>query len=294
MGNRLFFGMQKLPKSLFLHSIDKQCMGNKLNILLTNDDGIDSLFLHALAEALCPIGHLTIVAPAGEQSWIGKGISRYRKLNLHPVESPDWKPFREDGHQVFSLDGTPADCVNVGLAHCCVKAPDLVISGINIGFNAGLPFILSSGTVAGALEGALHHLPAIAFSMALPPEQFTLLKQSPPQWSEETLRHLRAGAARAPDFVPEVLRYHKGETLVHNINFPYPVHAETSVRRTVPARLKLGGLFQPDPTGGFGFQFPDLPKMDHHQDTDSGALQSGLISYSVLNFNLLVPGLGER
>lgn len=262
-------------------------MSTSRHFFLTNDDGIDSIFLHALAEALSPHATLTIVAPVGEQSWISKGISRYRTLQLENADHAFPSALSGSGHRIFRLNGTPADCVNVGLAHCCPTPPDLVISGINIGFNAGLPFILSSGTVAGALEGALHQVPALAFSMALPPEQFNLLKETPPRWTEATLQHLRTGAARAPEFLEEALRTDCTKVLVHNINFPFPVAADTPVERTVPARLKIGALFQANPAGHFGFSFPGLPDQALDPGTDSGALQNGLISHSLLNFDLL-------
>jgi len=123
-------------------------------ILVTNDDGYRSAGIHALAEALSPIGEVTIVAPITEASAIGHALTLRHPLRLESV-----------GDRAFAVDGTPTDCVNVAITQVFQGGlPDLVVSGINKGWNLG-DDITYSGTVAGALEGALLGIPSIAVSL---------------------------------------------------------------------------------------------------------------------------------
>lgn len=122
------------------------------NILITNDDGYESLALRALIEALSGLGRIIVVAPASEKSACGHGLTLTRPLR-----------FIEVGDDFYKLDdGTPADCVYLALNALDI-VPDLIISGINIGSNMGED-VTYSGTVAGAMEGAIREIPSIAIS----------------------------------------------------------------------------------------------------------------------------------
>jgi 5'-nucleotidase len=121
-------------------------------ILVTNDDGVNSEGIHALAEGLAPLGDITIVAPIQEASAIGHALTLRRPLRLEQIRSG-----------VYAVDGTPTDCVNVAIAHVLNGKPDLIVSGINKGWNLG-DDVTYSGTVSGALEGALLGIPSIAIS----------------------------------------------------------------------------------------------------------------------------------
>ena len=123
------------------------------HILVTNDDGFRSEGIHALARALRPLGEVTIVAPTTEASAIGHALTLRHPLRLERIEGG-----------VYAVDGTPTDCVNVAVTHVIRALPDLVVSGINKGWNLG-DDITYSGTVAGALEGALLGIPAMAVSL---------------------------------------------------------------------------------------------------------------------------------
>jgi len=122
-------------------------------ILVTNDDGYRSEGIHALARALRGIGEVTIVAPTSEASAIGHALTLRHPLRLERI----------DDH-VYAVEGTPTDCVNVAVTHVFKGLPELVVSGINKGWNLG-DDITYSGTVAGALEGALLGIPAMAVSL---------------------------------------------------------------------------------------------------------------------------------
>ena len=122
-------------------------------ILVTNDDGYRSEGITALADALSPLGDVTIVAPIEEASAIGHALTLRRPLRLEHI-----------GDRVYAVDGTPTDCVNVAVSQVIHRLPDLVVSGINKGWNLG-DDVTYSGTVAGAMEGALLGVPAIAVSL---------------------------------------------------------------------------------------------------------------------------------
>jgi 5'-nucleotidase len=126
-----------------------------LRILVTNDDGYRSEGIHALAAALRDLGDVTIVAPTTEASAIGHALTLRRPLRLEAIDE-----------RVFAVDGTPTDCVNVAVTHVFKRLPDLVVSGINKGWNLG-DDVTYSGTVAGALEGALLGVPSIGVSLRL-------------------------------------------------------------------------------------------------------------------------------
>jgi 5'-nucleotidase len=122
-------------------------------ILVTNDDGVRSQGIHELARALAPLGHVTIVAPHVEASAIGHALTLRRPLRVEQIDD-----------QVFEVDGTPTDCVNVAIAQILPDPPHIVLSGINKGYNLG-DDVTYSGTVAGAMEGALLGIPSIAVSL---------------------------------------------------------------------------------------------------------------------------------
>jgi len=122
-------------------------------ILVTNDDGVRSDGIDALASALGRLGDVTIVAPHLEASAIGHALTLRRPLRMEKLRD-----------RVYEVDGTPTDCVNIAFTQIFHAAPDLIVSGINKGFNLG-DDLTYSGTVAGALEGALLGVPSIAISL---------------------------------------------------------------------------------------------------------------------------------
>lgn len=126
-------------------------------ILVTNDDGVTSDGIHALADAVRPLGDVIVVAPLQEASAIGHALTLRRPLRIELIR---------DG--VYGVDGTPTDCVNLACAIILKRVPDLVLSGINKGWNLG-DDITYSGTVSGALEGALLGTPGIGVSLKRTP-----------------------------------------------------------------------------------------------------------------------------
>ena len=121
-------------------------------ILVTNDDGVHSEGIRRWPTRWRRLGDVTVVAPIQEASAIGHALTLRRPLRLDTI-----------GPKVFAVDGTPTDCVNIAITHVLKGKPDLIVSGINKGWNLG-DDVTYSGTVSGALEGALLGIPSIAVS----------------------------------------------------------------------------------------------------------------------------------
>jgi len=255
-----------------------------MKLLVTNDDGINSLFLHELIAALKAAGHeLYVVAPMKEQSWTGASKTRGRPVKSavadHGLGCPTW-----------IIDGTPSDCVNIAIAHLLPGKIEGVVSGINMGFNCSLGFILASGTVAGAWEGALHGLPAMALSQDIAEEVYADLKDHGGAPDGDLLATLKISAAHAAQMVtPLFAATPINSFTVHNVNFPFPCRPDTAVRRTVPAQVHAPGLFTPAAIdsshrliwGNIIDVSPPEPL------TDITCLEQGHISHCVLDYRKL-------
>lgn len=177
-----------------------------LKILVTNDDGVQSAGIHALAAALRPLGDVTVVAPVGESSAIGHALTLARPLRLEQVSD-----------HIYTVDGTPTDCVNIGITVVLRAKPDLIVSGINKGYNLG-DDVTYSGTVAGALEGALLGIPSIAVSLERTRGEFDFSR----------------AAAAAATVAAGVVRHGLPPRTLLNINVPRVVTG--GLRVTVQAR----------------------------------------------------------
>ena len=125
-----------------------------MHIMVTNDDGIHAPGILALASALRVLGDVTVVAPDRERSAVGHALTLNSPLRIFELR---------DGF--YAVDGTPTDCVNMGIHSLLPFRPDLVVSGINHGSNLG-DDVTYSGTVAAAIEATLMGIPAIAVSLA--------------------------------------------------------------------------------------------------------------------------------
>jgi len=128
-----------------------------MNILVTNDDGINSEGLWRLVRELKEIARVTVVTPESERSAIGTAVSLLESVKVQKIKSAI------DGVTVYSVDGTPSDCVILALGKLIAEPVDLVISGINNGNNQGEDVYIS-GTVGGALQGYFRGSSAIAIS----------------------------------------------------------------------------------------------------------------------------------
>ena len=142
-----------------MNSPGKKCTRERGNmrILVVNDDGIWAEGIQRLARMAVQLGEVWVVAPKEQCSAMSHRITVFGEMEEEKVDFP------VAGVQAYSISGTPADCVKIGLENLLPDKPDVVFSGINNGYNVGFD-ILYSGTIGAAMEALLNGVPAIAFS----------------------------------------------------------------------------------------------------------------------------------
>lgn len=182
------------------------------DILLTNDDGIDSPGLQALANGLWDVGNVTVVAPADNRSAMGRASSAEVTVREHELG--------------YAIEGTPVDCVVAGV-EALAPDPDVVVSGINKGANLGMYVLGRSGTVGAAVEAAYFGVPAIATSLYLPGDR----------WKRETNADEYREAVRATAFlVDHALEEDVFDSVDYlNVNAPAPENGRTDMAITRPS-----------------------------------------------------------
>jgi 5'-nucleotidase len=232
-------------------------------ILISNDDGINAPGLQVLEKIARTLSDdIWVVAPAHEQSGAGHSLTLH-----HPLRPTQL------GEKRFMVDGTPTDCVLVAGQHLMPdRAPDLVLSGINMGANLGED-VHYSGTVAAALEATLQDIPAIAFSQ---------LMSGSPRW--DTAEHFTA------DLIRSVCRSGWGRNTLININFPdLPVDEIKGVRLARQGKHKLGDdlVVREDPRGK-PYIWIGAPRISDTRDegTDLNVTAAGYVSITPLCVDL--------
>lgn len=251
----------------------------KPHALVTNDDGIDSAFLHQLVNALTDKFQVSVAAPAFEQSWIGRAISRREEIEV--IHSPSIFPESVDA---WAVNGTPTDCVNIALGNLIKTPVDIVLSGINIGYNISETLILSSGTVAGAIEGAFWGLPAVAFSKRVPEHLFEDIRKNNGQTKGNFTHSLAAAAQHACHIALKTLEAPPPTNNVVNVNFPEKTTETTRCEETIPAKIRLGSFYRPNDSGNYVFHFSEGMEIEENEQSDRAALLRGHISRSILDF----------
>ena len=240
------------------------------NILLVNDDGLLSPGLAALASALSPGHVLTIAVPATQKSWIGKASSYHRSLPYRRAEVA--------GLPAIVLDGTPSDCAVAGIHHFCPSKPDFVVSGLNIGANVGDSYILSSGTVGGALEGVLAGIPALACGLEFSSEA-TKLMEFEPSNDDVSLFAFAAGyTARA---VSTLVDLGPERPLLFNLNFGERAGPASRLVHTTMARYDYG-CFLVKRDGELYHEGSAKDAAHAAPGSDMAVVRSGDISFSIL------------
>ena len=237
-----------------------------MHILLTNDDGVFAPGLRALRKELSRLGKVTVVAPHQEQSGVGHSISILDPLVVKQVDEEDGSVF---GH---SIEGSPADCVKLAVLELMDRPPDLIVSGINSGANAGIN-VLYSGTVAAAIEGAFFKITSIAVSLELA-EHFDY-----PYAAKHAARLIETILAQKPP-----------AGSLFNVNLPAHSRGEPKGVRVVPMAVgRHGETFERrrDPRGRTYFWLTYAPP--YHldgPDTDVSSLSEGYVTVTPLHFDL--------
>jgi 5'-nucleotidase len=235
-------------------------------ILVVNDDGIDSAGIAALAEALCALGEVTVVAPDGDRSGASHAISAHQAVRAQARPA--------DGLRRFACSGTPADCVLLGVNELCGGRPDLVVSGINRGANLA-DDVNYSGTVAAAVEATIAGIAAMAVSLAS-------------SWPKvDPVQHWDVAAQVAHDLARDVLREPLPPGTYWNVNVPNrPVLA--GVRYTRQGRKQYAERLArvEDDGDGAGTAFYwvwDTAHLGGGDDTDTVAVDAGYASVTPLS-----------
>ena len=244
-----------------------------MRILVTNDDGIQAPGLGALRRTLAELGEVITIAPDRPRSACGHAVTLHKPLRLTPVELAGGGPG-------YMSNGTPSDCVALGVSRYMGGPPDLVVSGINVGPNLGFD-LTYSGTVAAAMEGAICGLPSIAISIAS--YQATDLES----------------AARFARYLSEaVLARGLPRDCFLNVNVPaVPGPQIAGVAITRQGRLMYEGRIErrTDPRGGEYYWFSGVPANQAGQPgTDIDAISRNLVSVTPIRLDLTDHTLVEE
>ena len=237
-----------------------------MHILLTNDDGVFAPGLRALRKELRRLGDVTVIAPALEQSGVGHSITILEPLIVKSVDDDDGTVLG------FAVEGSPADCVKLALVELLPEPPDLIVSGLNAGANAGIN-VLYSGTVAAAIEGAFFKITSIAVSLELA-EHFDY---------PHAARH-------AAHVIERILAQGPPPGSLFNVNLPAHSRGEPRGVRVAPMGIgRHGETFErrKDPRGRTYYWLTYAPP--YHLEgpvTDVSSLRDGYIAVTPLHFDL--------
>jgi 5'-nucleotidase len=232
---------------------------------VTNDDGIDSPGIYALAQSLKEIGEVTVIAPQKEQSAVGHAITMQIPLRVT-------KSFKDGEFFGHAISGTPADCVKIGIRNIMTKTPDLVVSGINNGSNTAIN-IIYSGTVSAAREASIMDVPSMAVSV-----------------TNHTVTDFRFAAKIAKLLAKEFANKEIPLGTLLNINIPdVPENKIAGILLTKQGKSKWDEVYEHrvDPQGGDYYWLKgNLMEVDKALDTDQIAIKNNYVSVSPIHFDL--------
>jgi 5'-nucleotidase len=247
-----------------------------MRILLANDDGIYAPGLHALRHALARLGEVIVVAPATEQSGVGHSITYLTPLTCKKVYDDN------DELRGWAVDGSPADCVKLGVTQLAGGKVDLVVSGINHGLNAGIN-VLYSGTVAAAIEGAFFQIPSVAVSLEY-----------------DLHADFKSAAEMATRLIEQLLSRSKPSPELFNINIPtaatriYHSGQQPEVHLVPLGFWRYGQSYikRQDPKGrDYYWSANESPPQALPNETDICTLADGHITITPLQFDLTKASL---
>ncbi len=255
-------------------------MDMKPSILLTNDDGVSSIGLWAAYEAIAPIADVTVVAPATQQSAVGRSISIFEPLRANKIII--------NGVPAWSVAGKPTDAVIIGL-YALNLHPTLVVSGINIGENLSYESIMTSGTVGAALEASNQGTKGIAFSLQVEDQGD---KFDDPATNAQSFDEAKKIVR---DVVERVLE--KGfcpHADVINVNIPSQVKGGYEVTRLARKLFHTGVEKRLDPRGRPYFWINGPLIDDAEEGTDVHAIRKGNISITPITLDCTAHAADAR
>ena len=236
-----------------------------MRILLSNDDGIHADGIAALYNAVKDLGDIHVVAPDTQRSAVGHAITLTDPLKTYRVHLGD-------DHQGYAVSGTPADCVKLAVCALLDEKPDIVISGINLGPNAGIAAIYS-GTVSAATEGSILGIPSMAISLGT----FT-----DPLW--DTAAHV------ARQLTEHLYKHPLPENMLLNVNVPnIPLEDIKGYAAAHMARSRYIETFdkRSDPRGNIYYWMDgEIDYTGDRENTDLDLMQKGYVTLTPFDFDL--------
>lgn len=234
-----------------------------MHFLISNDDGISAIGIRVLADRMRQLGKVTIVAPDQNRSGASNSLTLDSPIRIKEVET-----------DIYSVSGTPTDCVHIALTGLLAKDPHMVISGINFGANLG-DDVIYSGTVAAAMEGALLGIPSIALS-----QHTTHIRHT--KWA--TAEHF------APDLICRLVAAGWPSNVLINVNFPDVAEDKVKgVAVSIQGRRKPGSKLDKrhDPRGRpYYWICSARTEQPSLKGSDLAAIYGGKISVTPLHLDL--------
>lgn len=236
-----------------------------MKILISNDDGISSRGIQVLAKYLSELGDVIVVAPSTEQSAVGHAITMKVPVRV--------KEFYMNGKMFgYAVDGTPADCIKMGIKNILQEKPDIVVSGINNGSNAAIN-IIYSGTVSAAREAAIMDVPSIAVSV-----------------TNHKPKSFEFAGKIAQKIVKHVYKHGLTNGTLLNVNVPdVPEDEIKGIKLTTQGNSKWDDSFEErhDPYGGSYFWLRgDFISDGEKPEADISAIADNYVSVTPIHFDL--------
>jgi 5'-nucleotidase len=232
-------------------------------ILLTNDDGFYSKGIISLKTLLEKKYHVWVVAPDSEKSAISMALTLNHPLRISQVES-----------NVYAVNGTTADCVNIALQKILPQKPDFIVSGMNLGENLSED-VFFSGTVGGAFSGFLYGIPSLAVSLIAGLGQYQKQAFEFDQGAEITAKILAKLFVLAHDNV------------IYNLNIPFPNRGEIAVTSLGNKRYTPDIVERTDPRGHKYYWIgTGTPNYSGQEGSDIWAVQNQYVSLSIIKYDL--------
>lgn len=236
-----------------------------MKILVSNDDGIYSRGILHLAESLSEIGEVIVVAPRTEQSAVGHSITMQLPLRIREYKLSD----KICG---YAIDGTPADCIKIGIKNIMKEQPDIVVSGINHGANTAIS-IIYSGTVSAAREAAIMGCPAIAFSI-----------------TDHKPKYFEFARKIAKELTKKVVQYGLNQGTLLNVNIPNIPESEIcGIIPTQQGKSKWDDIYEEriDPYGNkYYWLTGTMTDIDTEIHNDQIAVKNNYVSVTPIQFDL--------
>ena len=236
-----------------------------MKILVTNDDGIYSSGISALVDALKEIAEVIVVAPSEEQSAVGHGITMKYPLRVT-------KYFKNGNFFGYAVEGTPADCVKMGIRNIMGESPGLVISGINHGSNTAIN-IIYSGTVSAAREASIMDVPAIAISI-----------------TSHDAKDFRYAGKIAKMLALKVKEHELPNGTLLNVNVPnFPEEEIAGILVTEQSKAKWDDIYEKrtDPFGkDYYWLTGKLVEVENEEQSDQSAIKNKFVSVTPIHFDL--------